>query len=177
MSSHITIQLSDSNFIMDLPLKGNNTKDNAYLQRILSGDKPLKISAIKSYIEADEAISLLEIIENNIKAKIYCLIACFTFIPSIKCIELLIAKGTPLNQTFENNPFNCTAQEYLDTHFNGISSKIYIKARESIYKAIEKGNCRSESKDPLNIIISAPSLTTFKKVSKKILISLKRVSR
>lgn len=175
MSSHITMQLSDinsSHYKMDLPLK-----NNAYLQRILSDDKPVKISTIKSYIEADEAVSLLEIIENNNKAKIYCLILCFTFIPSIKCIELLIAKGTPLNKTFENNPFNCTPQEYLDAHFNNTSNKIYTKARNAIYQAIEKGKQMLENKDTLKADLTAPSSITFKKVSKIFLMRISRTTR
>ena len=94
-------------------------RDMNPLKYILCDDiNPVKhINAIKSCIEADEAGYLIEILNNNYKAKIYSLIRCFTFIPSIRCIKYLIAEGTPLNETFENNPFQCTPQEYLDRYF------------------------------------------------------------
>ena len=115
------------------------------LKEILYEDnKPIKhIGAIKSCIEADEASYLLKILNNNTKAKIYSLICCFTFIPSVKCIEYLIADGTPLNETFENNPFQCTPQEYLDAYFpdsNIFDGPRYnCLSRNAIYDAIERG--------------------------------------
>ena len=90
------------------------TQHTDALKEILYEDnKPINhIGAIKSCIEADEASYLLKLLNNNTKAKIYSLICCFTFIPSVKCIEYLIADGTPLNETFENNPFRCKTREY-----------------------------------------------------------------
>jgi len=119
--------------------------DTNVLKEILYEDnKPIKhIGAIKSCIEADEASYLLKILNNNRKAKIYSLICCFTFIPSVKCIEYLIADGTPLDETFENNPFQCTPQEYLDMYFpvsNIFDGPRYsCLSRDAIYYAIKQG--------------------------------------
>ena len=116
------------------------------LKEILYEDnKPIKhIGAIKSCIESDEASYLLKILNNNTKAKIYSLMCCFTFIPSVKCIEYLIADGTPLDMTFENNPFQCTPQEYLDAYFpdsNIFDGPRYnCLSRNAIYDAIERGS-------------------------------------
>lgn len=134
--------------------------DTIYLQSILSNDTTLKISAIKSYIESDEATTLLENIKHNYNAKIYCLIACFSFHPSVKCIELLIQEGTPLDKTFENNPFKCTPQKFLDIHFNASSNKIHTKVRNLIYQAIERGKNTRNNNHSGNII--APKMTKFK---------------
>ena len=118
-----------------------NNWNNFDLQRIISNDKLLNINAIKSCIEADEANLLLEIIQNNLKARIYCLICCFTYIPSIKCIERLIAEGTPLNISFEENPFQSTPLEYLHTYFKN-SSNYQLKALNSILNSIELGKSK-----------------------------------
>ena len=153
-------------------------RDTTHLQNVLSDNKPLRINAIKSCIEADEAITLLEIIENNYKARIYCLIACFTFIPPIKCIELLVAEGTPLNQTFEHNPFNCTPQEYLEKHFNVTTNKLQSKARNAINQAIERGKIKLKNKDHISIPINLPTAdypsSTLKKVGKILLSPLSK---
>jgi hypothetical protein len=122
------------------------TRNTDVLKEILYEDnKPINhIGAIKSCIEADEASYLLKILNNNTKAKIYSLMCCFTFIPSVKCIEYLIADGTPLDATFENNPFQCTPQEYLDAYFpdsNIFDGPRYnCLSRNAIYDAIERGN-------------------------------------
>jgi hypothetical protein len=119
-----------------------------HIKDILHDDNnPIKnVGAIKSCIEADEPEHLLIILNNNTKAKIYSLICCFAFIPSIKCIEALIVAGTPLDMTFENNPFNSTAQEYLDKYFpisNMFDGPRYnCVARELIYDAIKRGKMR-----------------------------------
>ena len=121
------------------------TQHTDALKEILYEDnKPINhIGAIKSCIEADEASYLLKLLNNNTKAKIYSLICCFTFIPSVKCIEYLIADGTPLNETFENNPFRCTPEEYLDRFFpnsNIMDGPRYNSlSRDAIYDAIERG--------------------------------------
>jgi hypothetical protein len=115
------------------------------LKEILYEDnKPVKhIGAVKSCIEADEASYLLNLLNNNTKAKIYSLICCFIFIPSVKCIEYLIAEGTPLNESFENNPFQCTPQEYLDMYFPASTimdgPRYNCLSRNVIYDAIERG--------------------------------------
>lgn len=113
-------------------------RDSSHLQNVLSENNYLNINAMKSYIEADEAQLLLDIIGQNYKARIYCLISCFTILPAVKCIELLIAKGTPLNQTFEHNPFHCTPEEYIKTIFNS-SIKSKSKSLNDINQAIKKG--------------------------------------
>ena len=152
MASQTTFE--SNNTKLSLPIWDTYNRDNTHLQNILSDNKPLKINAIKSCIEADEAITLLEMIENNYKAKIYCLIACFTFIPPVKCIELLIAEGTPLDKTFDLNPFNCTPQEYLDKHFNISSNKLHTKSRNAIYQAIERGKIKLKNKEHILININ-----------------------
>jgi hypothetical protein len=119
--------------------------DSNVLKEILYEDnKPVKhIGAIRSCIEADEASYLLKILNNNTKAKIYSLICCFTFIPSVKCIEYLIAEGTPLNETFENNTFQCTPQQYLDMYFPASTimdgPRYNCLSHIAIYDAIERG--------------------------------------
>jgi hypothetical protein len=148
------------------------------LQKILYDNvKPIKsISAIKSYIEADEGIILTEAINDNYKAKIFALICCFTYIPSVRCIEQLIADGTPLDRTFDNNPFGCTPQEYLDTHFGFTANKLHTKARTSIYNAIEKGKIRRKNSEQVIIDINIPipdkQISTIKKVGKILLYPL-----
>jgi hypothetical protein len=141
------------------------------LQKVLSDENPIRpISAIKSYIEADEGIILLEAINNNQKAKIFALICCFTFIPSVKCIEHLIANGTSLDETFDNNPFGCSPQEYLDKHFGFTINKAHTKARTLIYNAIERGKIRRKNIEHVIIDINIPApdikISTIKKVGK-----------
>jgi hypothetical protein len=102
-------------------------------------NKPIKLSAIRSCIEADEPKQLLELINNNYNAKIYCLICCFTFLPAIKCIEYLISEGTPLNETFIDNPFNSTPQEYLNNFLNHLSLSSRKKVEMLINEAIKRG--------------------------------------
>ena len=154
--------------------------DTNVLKKILYEDnKPIThIGAIKSCIEADEASYLLKILNNNNKAKIYSLICCFTFIPSVKCIEYLIAEGTPLNETFENNPFQCTPQEYLDMYFppsNIFDGPRYnCLSRNAIYDAIERGELVIKNREltaiRLHERIKSPLV---KKVRKSILSLLK----
>lgn len=149
------------------------------LQKILSDEKPIKsLSALKSCIEADEPDSLLEVIDNNSKAKIFSLICCFTFIPSVKCIESLIANGTPLDKTFDNNPFNCTPQEYLDKYFNFTSNKLHTKARNNIYLSIEKGKIRRKNQDHIIINVNIPipeeKVSSIKKVGRILLSPLNK---
>jgi hypothetical protein len=150
-----------------------------HLQKVLSYDKTIKsISAIRSYIEADEANLLLEATNNNYKAKIFALMCCFTYIPSIKCIEHLIADGTPLNKSFDNNPYECTPQEYLDRHFGFTNNKIHSKARTNIYNAIEKGKLRKKNNE--HVAITVDSYTTgikesaLKKMGKMLLSPLSK---
>jgi len=114
----------------------------------------LAFSAIRSCIEADEPKMLADVINQNKKAQIYALLLCFTTRPSVKCIEYLIHQGVNLDETFTNNPFNCTPQQYLDSHFMD-TNKIYSKARAQIYKAIEKGNSLAKTKE--HIIIPVKS--------------------
>jgi hypothetical protein len=148
--------------------------DIEYLRKVLSDDTPIRsISAIKSCIEADEPILLLDAINHSYKAKIFALISCFTNIPSIKCIEQLIADGTPLDMTFDNNPFQCTPKEYLDKHFGFTSNKLHTKARNLIYSSIEKGKIRRKNNEHTIINIHTPNpeikSSTIKKISKLLL--------
>ncbi len=149
------------------------------LRRILYDGSPIKsISAIKSCIEADEPIMLLEALNNNYKAKIFALICCFTFIPSAKCIEYLIADGTPLDKTFDNNPFGCTPQEYLDKHFSFTTNKLHTKARNIIFTSIEKGKLRKKNNEHIVIDINIPvpeiRQSTLKRVGKILLAPLSK---
>jgi hypothetical protein len=149
------------------------------LRRILSDDRPIKsISAIKSCIEADEGIMLLEAINDNYKAKVFALICCFTFIPSAKCIEYLIADGTPLDKTFDNNPFGCTPQEYLDKHFSFTTNKLHTKARNIIFTSIEKGKLRKKNNEHIVIDINIPipeiKQSTLKRMGKILLAPLSK---
>lgn len=149
------------------------------LHKNIFNENPIKsISALKSCIEADEPILLLELINDNYKAKIFSLICCFTFIPSAKCIEYLIAAGTPLDMTFDNNPFDCTPQEYLNKHFNFTSNKRHTKARNTIYTSIEKGKlCRKNSEHiiiDVNIPTPESKMSTIKKMGKLLLSPIKK---
>lgn len=149
-----------------------STCDIDYLKEVLYDDNnPVQyIGAIKSCIEADEASYLLKLLNNNTKAKIYSLICCFTFIPSVKCIEYLIADGTPLNDTFENNPFQCTPQEYLDAHFPPSKPHYSNLLRDAIYYAIEKGKLVIKNNETTTINTNRLHI---KKVRKSILSLLK----
>lgn len=145
-------------------------RDTNLLKDVLHDeDNPVKhIGAIKSCIEADEAEYLLRILNNNSKAKIYSLICCFTFIPSIKCIEHLIAAGTPLDETFERNPFGCTPMDYLNKYFP--ASNIFdgprynCLSRDAIYDAINKGRLdRSKNNRTKRLLYKeAPSIKNFR---------------
>ena len=86
---------------------------------------------------------LLQLINNNYNAKIYCLILCFTFLPAIKCIQCLIYEKTPLDKTFEGNPFNCTPREYLNNFLNQLSYNSRNKIENKINQAIELGLMRT----------------------------------
>lgn len=114
---------------------------------------PYSFTALKSCIEADEPVLLADILGDHKNAHIYALIQCFTTIPSVKCIEYLISEGTPLNETFINNPFQCTPQEYLNLRFN-TTYKDYMKARSAIYNAINRGKLHTKSKEHISIIMS-----------------------
>lgn len=146
----------------------NSMLNTNYLQDILFNDNMLNFSVIKSYIESDEAISLLDNIKHNNNAKIYCLILCFSFHPSVKCIELLIKEKTPLDATFEDNPFNCTPQQFLDKYFNNTSNNLNKKAINLIYQAIERGTNKDKDNN-YNIIIISTKISKFKKISNNIL--------
>jgi hypothetical protein len=120
-------------------------------------------------------------IEDNLKARIYCLISCFTYIPSVKCIELLVAKGTPLNMTFDNNPYQSTPLEYLHKNFEYSSNRSHIKALNSIFHSIELGKIKYTNKDqPITNTtltdIHKPSSRSyaFKRVSNILLSPLKK---
>jgi hypothetical protein len=140
--------------------------------------KDKSISAIKSCIEADEPVLLLDIIRDSYEAKIFALISCFTLIPSAKCIENLIAVGTPLDKSFENNPFHCTPQEYIDKHFNFTTNKLHTTARNTIYNAIQKGKLRLKNEEHIAITINLPhndiKQSTVKKIGKMLLSPLIR---
>ena len=142
------------------------TRDINYINDALYDDtNPVKhITAIKSCIEADEARYLLEVLNNNHKAKIYSLIMCFTFIPSVRCIKYLIAEGTPLNETFENNPFQCTPQEYLNMRFpasNRGRQQLSHYAICAIYEAIEKGKLIMKNNTHVNVALSKKLADVF----------------
>jgi hypothetical protein len=113
---------------------------------------PLK--ALKSCIEADEPVMLSELIGANKSACIYALMTCFTFIPSVKCIEYLVSIGTSLDKGFDDNPYGkMSVLEYLDSKF-GTSDRTSLKIREKIIGAINNGkaNMRKFSCDDYTIL-------------------------
>jgi hypothetical protein len=118
---------------------------------------PYSFTVIKSCIEADEPYALSEVVGSHKNAKIYALILCFTLNPSVKCIHYLISENTPLNETFKNNPFQCTPDEYLQTKFN-TSHKVYIKARSLINQTIAKAQLEAKNRDHTTIYISNCSI-------------------
>ena len=118
----------------------NWEREFQYISNSSNKSTPISIGAIKSCIEADEPIHLSHLLNNNQNAKIYALICCFSLIPSIKCIEYLISVDTPLDKTFDNNPFTCTPQDYSDKYFNiKYINKLHTNTLSSIYTAIENG--------------------------------------
>jgi len=107
------------------------------------------IVALRSCIEADEPDMLYEITGSFRNACIFALILCFSSRPSVRCIQSLISQSVPLNESFTNNPFNCTPQEYLDTYFNNPESRQMnkTKAKTLILGAISKGNLGKQYSD------------------------------
>ncbi len=89
------------------------------------------IIALKSYIEADEPAFLLELLGDSEEARIYALISCMKMIPATQCIKALIQIQTPINTTFENNPYQCSVMEYLDD-----LKSIYPNSYRKIFKII-----------------------------------------
>lgn len=101
---------------------------------------PVSFVALKSCVEADEPKLMADLLGDYKYAHIYALILCCSCIPSVKCIEYLISVGTPLNETFTNNPFQSTVQEYLDNIYNITTNKMQRRARSEIYAAINRGD-------------------------------------
>ena len=101
---------------------------------------PVSFVALKSCMEADEPELMADLLGDYKCAHIYALILCCAFIPSVNCIEYLISVGTPMNETFADNPFQCTVQEYLDIMYNTTTNKMHWKARSDIYAAIQRGD-------------------------------------
>jgi hypothetical protein len=126
--------------------------------------------ALKSCVEADEPLLLGEIIRSNKNASIYALILCFTTIPSVKCIEYLVSEGTSLDETFSQNPFKQTPQEFLNFRFN-TTRKEYMKARNAIYNAINRGKVLHKNKEHTAILINSTTSNTtiFHKVAYSLL--------
>lgn len=157
-----------------------NTNTEMMYKAMINNKSIKSVSAIKSCIEADEPILLLDLLKDNYEAKIFALICCFTLIPSAKCIENLIASGTPLNTSFENNPFGCTPQEYIDKHFGFTTNKLHSKARNIILNSIEKGKIRMKKSEHIiidvNIPTIEPKLSIIKKVGKIILYPINKSS-
>jgi len=101
----------------------------------------VSFNAIRSCVEADEPRILLELLGSHKNAKIYALMVCFTNWPAVRCIEELVADGTPICDTFETNPFHMTPQQFLDK-FDVFTTK----SREQINAAILRGQKRYQSK-------------------------------
>lgn len=123
---------------------------------------PLSILALKSCIEADEPQFLSEIIIGYKNAHIYALLVCFSMIiPPLRCIEYLISVGTPINESFENNPFDCTPQELLVNQYPCVT-----RTFQSIHDAINRGmmlykvSTTTKSKNLKNLI--KKPLTVFR---------------
>ena len=77
----------------------------------------ISISQLKQSVEEDDPITLGTILGNHTSASIYALIHCFVKPPPLRCIRYLVAKGTPLDQTFPHNPFQRTAMDILLSRF------------------------------------------------------------
>ena len=118
---------------------------------------PNSLLAIKSCIEADDPIALKDLLDDHKGAHIYALIQCFTLIPAVKCIEYLIAEGTPTDVTFEDNPNDKTAQQYFDDTFNISTNGHHLKVRKIISDAMSRGKKRQRkiSYDEHTIIMIA----------------------
>lgn len=95
--------------------------------------------SVKSYIEADEPLMLSELLNNHTNASIYSIMQCMSMIPSIKCIEYLVSIGTPLNVSFNTNPFgNVTIMQYIDQVY-ALPTKTNIRAKQIVKGAIDRG--------------------------------------
>lgn len=123
-----------------IPRYNWNTEFVKYAENDATHIMPVAFVALKSCAEADEPKLMAELLGDYKYAHIYALIICCRTIPSIKCIEYLVSVGTPMNETFENNPFQCTVQEYLDNTYNNPTNKMHWKVRSDIYAAILRGN-------------------------------------
>jgi hypothetical protein len=129
---------------------------------------PYSLRALHSCVEADEYMLLSDITNNNKNANIYALIKCFTLIPSINCIEYLIGIGTPLNETFEDNPFNCTPNEYLQNNFSKNTHQLHIIANRKIASAIERGNVILKERELANVPPKISCITKIRNIMKKV---------
>ena len=114
-------------------------------EEICDPRRRISFMAIKSCIEADEPRALGEVLGAHRNANIYAMLLCFSMRPSVRCIEYLVSNGTPLDETFPNNPFHCSPQEYLDSKFPTVAGRSL--ARIEIEKAIAKGKERLKNRE------------------------------
>ncbi len=95
--------------------------------------------SIKSYIEADEPLMLSELVNHNVNASIYAVMLAMSMIPSLKCIEYLVSIGTPLNVSFNTNPFGkVTIYEYINKAYE-MPTKTNIRCKQLVKDAIARG--------------------------------------
>lgn len=94
----------------------------------------VSISQLKRAIQEDDPEALSLLLGDHPHAAIYALIHCFIKHPSVRCIQYLISKGTPMHQTFINNPFCMSPQEWLQTRLSP-NNPSYIIIKHTIDEA------------------------------------------
>ena len=94
----------------------------------------VSITQLKQAVHDDDPHTLSLVIGGHSHAAIYALIYCFVKPPARHCIHYLVAKGTPLNQTFVNNPFQKTPLECLHKRFSS-SDETYLEIKQIIDRA------------------------------------------
>jgi hypothetical protein len=94
----------------------------------------VSITQLKQAVQDDDPQALSSVIGGHAHAAIYALIYCFVRPPAIHCIHYLVSKGTPLNQTFANNPFQMTPLEALHKRFSS-SDMTYLQIKQIIDRA------------------------------------------
>jgi hypothetical protein len=94
----------------------------------------VSITQLKQAVQDDDPQALSSVIGGHAHAAIYAFIYCFVRPPAIRCIHYLVRKGTPLNQTFANNPFQMTPLEFLHKRFSSTDAT-YLQIKQTIDQA------------------------------------------
>jgi hypothetical protein len=101
----------------------------------------ISITQLKQAVHNDDPQALSLVLGDHKHAAIYAFIYCFVRPPALRCIHYLVAKGTPLNQTFVNNPFQQTPLEFLHKRYSS-NDETYLLIKQTIDRA-------RKSSDPL----------------------------